>query len=279
MLLVAVMGAVSPGFAQDVPQSGAAQEGTPAAVTGDLPADPSMPTPDEASGGHSRNGSSSSDSDSPSGMSGGKKKNKNKNNDTDAGGEGKKFEKRKIGGWSVQPYVKPGGGVQITNNGTSIVAGADVGLLYTKKKITGDAYVGASYSTGDTYNGYELHIGDQTGTRQKYWGLTGGLEGFYDGYTAKNGSTTLAPSLGLDVPIRLVVGPKKYFVYAGVTPSFLAEKSRHARSLPQPIDELEWSVGAGLNTKWATFKAGFTQRITASGVINTPTITGSLDGF
>lgn len=248
MLLLSVLASIVPAFAEEAP-----------------------PAPEVEAMGERPSGG---------GGSGGNGKNKNKNKSGGGSTKGKKFDKTRIMGWSVQPYVEPGGGVQIGAGGaTSIVAGADVGVLHTKKKWAGDLYVGGSYTTGDALNGYDVHLGDQTGTRQKYWGLAGGFEGFYNGYTDPAGKVELEPSVGVDIPVILTLGPKKYFAYGTVAPGFLLNQARQSRKLPDFIDELEWGAGVGVNTKYITVKAGFTQRITASGVINTPTITGSLDGF
>jgi hypothetical protein len=191
-----------------------------------------------------------------------------------SGGSSKKKESKKktFMGWRYEPYVTPGGGVQINASNLSVTAGADAGIKYWKKKWTGKVYLGGSYTTGDSLNGYDVHLGDQTGARLKYWGLTGGLEAFYNGYTYADGSgTDLAPSVGFDVPIQLTLGPKKYYVYGGVTPSFLLNEQRHADNVPLG-DEFEWNVGVGVNYKGVNLQAAYAQRITAAGTVVTPTI-------
>lgn len=210
---------------------------------------------------------------SSSGSGGGGKK--KKNNDGDGG---KTFEKGKIWGWTYRPYVTPGGGVAITDGGTSIAAGADVGVRYWKKNWAGDLAVGASYTTGDILNGYDIHAGNEFGRREKYWGLSAGLIGFYNGYVPKDGGKALEPSVGLDVPVSLTLGPRKYYAYGNITPSFLFNEDRHVESLPFG-DELEWGVGAGLKLSWINAELGFNQRITAVGTINTPTLTVSVSGL
>lgn len=201
--------------------------------------------------------------------------NKSKNN-ADSGS--KTFEKGKLWGWTYRPYVTPGGGVAITNGGTSIVAGADVGVKYWKKNWAGNLSVGASYATGDILNGYDIHAGNEFGRREKYWGLSAGLIGFYNGYTSTSSGVALDPSIGLDVPVELTLGPRKYYAYANVTPSFLFNEDRHVESLPFG-DELEWGVGAGIKLKWINAELGFNQRITTVGTINTPTLILSISGL
>ena len=163
----------------------------------------------------------------------------------------------------------------IGNGGTAITGGAEVGVKYWKKKWKGDLSAGGSYTSGSSLSGYDVHIGNEAGRREKYWGLSAGLLGFYNGYVAQDGEQGLDPSLGLDVPVELTLGPKKYYGYAGITPSFLFNDDRHVEGLPFG-DELEWGVGAGLKLKWITAEVGFTSRITAVGVINTPHISVSL---
>jgi hypothetical protein len=209
-----------------------------------------------------------------------------KDDDAAAGDDGKKDgkdgkkkgkKKRKNGkkgkymGWHYQPYVTPGGGVQVAENGTSIVAGADAGVTYWKKKWKGDAYVGGSYLTGGAATGLEAHVGNQFGVRQKMWGLAAGLEGFYDQQSDADGGTILEPGMGVRVPVNLTVGPKKVHVFAGVAPAFLFTEGRKGADAPFG-DEFEWSVGVGSNTKFALARVGVTQRTTAAGTYTTPIV-------
>ncbi|MES2641451.1 MAG: hypothetical protein V4850_18310 [Myxococcota bacterium] len=199
-----------------------------------------------------------------------------KSDDTSSGSF---FKKGKMWGWNYRPYVTPGGGLTIGNGGTAITGGADVGVKYWKKKWKGDVQAGGSYTSGSTLNGYDVHIGNEFGRREKWWGLSAGVLGFYNGYIGQDASDpTLDPSVGIDIPVELVLGPKKYYVWGGVTPSFLFNEDRHVKSLPFG-DELEWGVGVGLKLKWITAEAGFTSRITTVGVINTPTISVSIAGM
>jgi hypothetical protein len=217
--------------------------------------------------GASRDGGGSSD--------GGKKKKKKKQGDDTADSV---FDKGKLWGWGYRPYVTPGGGVAITDGGTSVSAGADVGIRYWKKNWKGNLAVGGSYLTGDVLNGYDIHAGNEFGRREKYWGLTAGLIGFYNGFIPKEGAKALDPSMGIDVPVDLIVGPKKYYAYGNITPSFLFNEARRVETLPFG-DELEWGAGVGVNLKWITAELGFNQRITTIGTINTPTLTLQVSGL
>lgn len=233
-------------------------------ATGYVPAD--EPTPELP--GRPTEGGSSSGSGS-SGSSGG-------NNSAGSVDDevGKIFKIGKIGKWKYQPYVAPGGGVQIdTGNGgttTSIVAGADVGVRYWRKKWTGDLYLGGTYTTGDSLNGWELHLGDQMGRREKMWGIEGGLEAIYAGYTYADGTSAMKPSFGVGVPVDLTVGPKEVYGFAGVQPNYFVDQSRGL--------ELEWRVGIAANLSWITGTLAFTQYRSAAGVQNTPTLTIGVGG-
>lgn len=192
---------------------------------------------------------------------------------------GTNFKKGKIWGWSFRPYVTPGGGLTIGNGGTAITGGVDVGVKYWKKKWKGDLMAGGSYTSGTNLNGFDVHAGTEFGRREKWWGVSAGVLGFYNGYVGEDASDpTLEPSLGLDIPVELVVGPKKYYAWGSITPSFLFNDDRHVESLPFG-DELEWGVGVGVKFKWITAQAGFTSRITAVGVINTPSLSVSISGM
>lgn len=214
-------------------------------------------------GGSSGSGSSSGSSDTKSG--------------SDSSGA-KTGKTKKIWGWRYQPYVMPGGGVTINEAATSVNAGVDVGVNYWRKKWVGDLYVGGSYTTGDGLNGYDIHIGDQMGAREKYWGLTGGLELTYNGYTYSDGSPAMKPSAGVLIPVELVVGPKKYYVYAGVTPGFYGDRSRNAE-VAGIFHELSWTAGVGAKLKWITGQAGIAQSITSAGTVWTPTLTLNVSGL
>lgn len=191
--------------------------------------------------------------------------------------DGKKGDKRKFMGWTWQPYVAPGGGVQIDASGTSAVAGVDVGILHHKGKATGDLYAGVDYTTGSNMTGYDFHVGESLGYKQKMWAAGAGLELLYNGYTSADGSFDLEPSAGVAVPVRLKVGPKKYYVKGGVTPAIYFAKKRGVENLG-PIDELAWNLGAGLRYKGIRGEVGYEQTITRAGVISTPTVSLTWDG-
>ena len=190
---------------------------------------------------------------------------------------GATFKTGKLWGWTYRPYVTPGGGLSITGGGTAVVGALDLGVRYSKNGWKGDLSVGGSYTTGAALQGYDVHGGNVFGRRETYWGLSGGLVLFYNAYTEPGSTDALDPSVGLDVPIEVTVGPRKYYAYGGVTPSFLFNEDRHVEGLPFG-DELEWGVGAGLKLEWITLKVGFTSRITTIGVINTPILSVSLSG-
>lgn len=231
----------------------------------EVPIGPPEPTAEEM--GASRGGSS----DSGSG-----KKNKNKNNsDSSSSDLGNTFKKGKIWGWNYRPYVSPGGGLSIANGGTAVTGAVDVGARYWKQKWRGDLQLGGSYTTGTSLSGYDVHLGNDFGRREEWWGVTLGALLFYNGYTS--GKQSLDPALGLDVPLSVIAGPKKYYLFGGVTPSFIFNSDRHVKGLPFG-DELEWEVGAGLHLKWITAELSYNSRITTIGVINTPTISVSIAG-
>lgn len=222
------------------------------------------PEPVSEEFGASRDGGSSS---------GGKKKNKDKGKDSSD--EKNTFQKGKIWGWHYRPYVTPGGGLTIGGGGTAITGAVDVGARYWKEKWRGDLQLGGSYTTGSALDGYDVHLGNEFGRREEWWGVTLGGLLFYNTYSS--GNKTLDPALGLDVPLEVTLGPKKYYLFGGVTPSFIFNEDRHVKGLPFG-DEFEWQVGAGLHLKWITAQVAYTSRITTIGTINTPTISVSIAG-
>jgi len=194
------------------------------------------------------------------------------------GKKGKKKQKkqkgkqRKVAGWSVQPYVTPGGGAQISDGAKTASVGADGGVLYWHKGWNGNAYVGGSYLQGGNVSGFETHVGNQIGVRRKMWGVSGGLEGFYEQQNFASGDAYLAPAWGLRTPVTTTVGPKRMFGYVGVAPAWFLNDARAAAPEAVLGDEFEWSVGAGGRFKGMSGTVGLTTRQTAAGTITTPTV-------
>lgn len=224
--------------------------------------------PDDAAWGNRQAGSSSGSSNNSSSSS---------SSDDDDAGFGKK---RKWLGWWWQPYVEPGGGVQIdTSNGNvSATVGATVGTQYWKKKWLGDLHLGGSYTLGTDENslsGYAIELGNDFGRREKYWGAQIGVTGIYSGYSSSSGDTVLDPSVGVAIPLELTVGPKKYYGFGGIAPAWYLDPGRREYGdNPKPFlgDELTWYVGAGLKVSWATAELAWTQTTTSAGSYGTPTI-------
>lgn len=195
--------------------------------------------------------------------------------------EGKAFKSFKIGKWKVKPYVQPGGGVLLNGSTLAGVAGLDAGFKYSRKKWAGDLYLGGSATIGDGASGYEAHVGDDTGARLKYWGLTLGLQGAYSGYTYTSSGSTVKTAPTASVPVKLVLGPKKYHVGVGVAPAFTFDEDRSVNwNQTDAIgfgDEFSWYVAGTINVKEVNLKVKFTQSVLAGThgeaiVTNTPTI-------
>ena len=203
-----------------------------------------------------------------------------KSSSKDSTGTEKIFKSFKIGGWKVRPYVEPGGGVQLNASNASGVAGLDAGFKYTRKKWAGNLYAGGSATIGDGTTGWEAHLGDDTGARFKYWGVTLGLEGGYSGYVFATGdSVKAAPTAS--IPLKVVVGPKKYHIGVGIMPTFTGDPGRRVNWAKTDAvgfgDEFTWDVVGVINYKQVAIKATFTQQVLAGTngqaiVTNTPTI-------
>ena len=183
--------------------------------------------------------------------------------------------KGKLLGFTWEPFVQPGGGVQIDGSGdTAITAGVDVGVRYWKRKIKGELYVGGAYLTSAELAGYDLHLGNKTGYRPKYWGAALGVLGTYNGQSnLLTGEDVLKPAFGVGVPVELTVGPKKYYAKGGVMPSWYFDDARKPAPGLGPLgDEFTWNVAAGLKLGQFKGELGFAQRITGAATYNTPTV-------
>ena len=192
-----------------------------------------------------------------------------KKKDSDDEEESEKYKKRKFKGWTYQPFIQPGGGLQIQTSGedtaTSVVGGADVGVKYWKRKWVGTLYLGGTYTTGAALTGFEAHLGNDFGYRDKFWGLSAGLAGVYSAYDS------LPAAAGAEVPVRVTAGPKRIYGFFGVAPVWYFEKGRHANGAPIG-DEFTYEFGAGANLKGFHAEAAYVTTITRAGTFSTPTI-------
>lgn len=229
-------------------------------------------------------GSGGSSGGASGGSSGGSSSKGGGSSRSDSGSSsGKGFKTGKIGKWKYQPYVMPGGGVTINGSDASVAAGVDAGVRYWRKNWEGDLHAGGSYTTGDGLNGYEVHAGNDFGRREKYWGLSAGLELLYSGYTYDDLSVAMAPAGGIGIPVEVTLGPKKYYAYGGMMPAWYTDRQRQVNwNQVDAIgfgDEFEWFAGAGAKLSWINGEVGITQTVTVAGVVTTPTISVSIAGM
>ena len=259
-------------------------------------ADDATPT-DTASPETAERSSSLKGGGSNSGNNSNNGNNGKKNNEEDVG---KIFKTMRIGEWRLKPYVRPGGGVQIGSGKdgavASVVAGADVGLRHWKKPWAGDAFVGASYTAGSSLNGLEIHLGESFGARQNMWGISLGLTGFYDMYTSSAGQAKMESTGGVDIPLNVVIGPRTFYGYIGLTPTFVTNPDRQIKegSIVGTIKscergvgaacganagmdfyighEFSWGLGLGLKTKTVVGALGIQHDINVAGSFWTPVV-------
>lgn len=195
---------------------------------------------------------------------------------TSTGKNKKKKKKATFLGLTLEPYVEPGGGVQIdSGDNLAAKAGADVGVRYTKDKLAGDLYIGGSYLTGEGISGYDAHLGNDLSFRDKYFGIGGGLALEYNAQTnTLTGKDIFAPSLGVKIPVEATVGPKDYYGLLGVTPAWYFDEARKPAEGQVPLgDEFEWHVAAGLLVGEFKLQAGYSMVFTSNGTYSVPVLT------
>lgn len=258
LLFVAVS---SPAFALDTPP---AEPVAPTSAVAESAFAPDILSEDAAAKDKKKGkGTTKSDSESTQSSSDGKKKKKKKKEPT-------------FLGLTLEPYVEPGGGVQIdSNENIAVTAGADVGVRYTKDKLAGDLYLGGSYLTGEGISGYDVHLGNTLAFRDEYFGIGGGLALTYNAQTnTLTGKDIFAPSLGVKVPVEATIGPKQYYGLLGVTPAWYFDEARKPDAGEVPLgDEFEWHVAGGLTINEFKLQAGYSMMFTSNGTYSVPTLT------
>ncbi len=177
-------------------------------------------------------------------------------------------------GWELEPYWRPVAGLSVFSNDNGTWAGARLGATagvhYWKAPLLGRTRVLGSWTTGSSsVSGLELRLGSFMGPHKKYWGVEGGLDLFWDRFSA-GGYELLPGSAGIDFPVSLHLGPQEFYGQAGITPALLFNADRRVDwSSTEALGfghEMAWQLGLGARISRMGLALMYSRRIVATGV-------------
>lgn len=162
-------------------------------------------------------------------------------------------------------YTGPEGSFVVSKLGLGVG-----GLLHDLDKDlwSGQARVAGSVWTGAGGYGFEVKAGPMWTPRLKWFGARVGLDPFWNQFESP--VFVLPATFGVDLPVDLILGPRKAYVLAGVTPAWVANPARRvdwetADGLVPIGHEAEWRLGIGLTLGRFTVALTFSQRTTVLG--------------
>lgn len=176
--------------------------------------------------------------------------------------------------WEVEPYWRPVAGLSsfTTSSGTwvGVRMGATAGVHYWKSPLLGRTRALGTWTTGSNdVSGLELRLGSFMGPHKEYWGVEGGVDVFWDRYSA-SGIDLLPGSAGVDLPLNLHVGPQHIYGLAGITPALLFAAERRVDWSQTDAFGFghEFGLQAGLGARISGLGAAvvYSHRVVATGI-------------
>ncbi len=166
--------------------------------------------------------------------------------------------------WEVAPYARPVGGISAFGEARAVTLGAQVGfvawqpgtLLATQTRAQAATHL---YSG---VGGSDVRLGSFWVLWHEYFALMAGPDLCRNVFRA-GPTELLPPSVGLDLPLMLRLGPQELHVSAAVVPSWLANPDRRA-DLPL-VHEFEWRAGFVIDGP-VSFGLYYTRRHTVFGL-------------
>ncbi|MCB9744212.1 MAG: hypothetical protein H6740_16560, partial [Alphaproteobacteria bacterium] len=143
-----------------------------------------------------------------------------------------------------------------------------------RTRVSGDVL-----ASGDTSQGLEVRGGTFMGPHWKLAGVEGGLDVFWNRWTY--GDQVLAPSLGAEVPVRLMAHKDGVSGYVGVAAAWLQDESRRVdwstTSVPGFGHEFAYMAGASGTVAGVRLGLQGEYRVTAAGPVSTAMASASVD--
>jgi hypothetical protein len=171
--------------------------------------------------------------------------------------------------WQPTPYLRPVVGYsRFSGEGGAyggLQLGATGGLALWKAPVLERTRVLVAWTTG-SLSGIDLRLGSFAGVEQEWWGLSFGPDLFWNRCSTA-GADLLAPSLGLDFPLDLHLGPEKVYALGGLVPAVLFEPARRADEALLG-HEFGWRAGIGAHFGRVGLNLQYSRRTVAGGALS-----------
>lgn len=176
--------------------------------------------------------------------------------------------------WVEDPYLGPVAGVSTYayTGGTDLVTGLGVagGFRYHQRRgpLEGRSRAqGIYYFSSAGGGGYDVRFGSFIGPNRRFWAAETGLDLFYNQLSTPG--LSYEPSVGLDWPIDLILGPRNFYALAGITTTWLQNPDRRVDwSTSNETGfghEFETRAGVGLGLRGISLRLVYSHRIHAWG--------------
>ncbi|MEC7239680.1 MAG: hypothetical protein VXW32_00440 [Myxococcota bacterium] len=179
-------------------------------------------------------------------------------------------------GWKNRPYVNLGGGsgfARYSVGGESemaLLVGSEAGFQYTQRDgpLEGRTRIAGQVAGVVGGWGVDTRVGSFLGVRRSLWGIEIGADLFRNDFTGKE--VAFVESGGVDVPMRLKLGPKWFEAVGTITPAYLMDPERRAAVSPLLGDyahELEVAVGLEIGLPIVGVSVTYRERLMSTGSI------------
>jgi hypothetical protein len=215
-----------------------------------------------------------------------------------AKGKGKR-KKKKYPYWDHDPFITPGGGIQVVgangNTTTAVTVGGQAGVdsVYMQSKawprVGGTSRLGVTYLATDTSNGnsegLDVRAGSFWGPRWQKASVQIGPDLFYNQWSY--GQDKLDPTYGVELPVTAelsLFGTPGLRLWGGVAPAWVSEESRRVdwqnsdATLPGIGHEFTYMAGASGVLQGVSINANYQYRITALGPQQTVFVGAQVSG-
>lgn len=193
--------------------------------------------------------------------------------------------------WYVEPLLYPEAGFQsITSEGGNLgisKLGLGIGALFhdlDEGILSGQVRGAGSVLSGGGGLGFDARLGAFWAPRLEWGGGRLGVDVFYNTFTQS--VFAIPGTLGAEVPIDVILGPRNAFVVLGITPAMVANPERRVNWDEAGVfgfgHEFEWRIGGGLTLGRYGVRIVFSQRtsiLTVNGIPYTATANGVSVGF